>query len=206
MSTAPIPPSLRTAAFRADVARALAPRGFKALAQDMTLRRAAARGVLESVQFSSSHRNGPSSALCWIALRLTDKAIERLSPHWFAGGELGTDAFAEDISFDLAEPGRHEALLELVQRRLAFFDLLRDPAAVLDAVSRGPVPGLLEPSRVAPYLRARLDSGAVGQYAEALLAGRPELWPAFLGAVRAPPDHVNADRLDPGSAPSLIHT
>ena len=193
-------PSVRTAAFRAEVARALLPHGFKALAEDKTLRRAASRGVVESVQFSASHRNSPVTAVCWVALSVTDKAIERVTPGWRAGGELGAAAFGDEVSFDLAEPGRHEALLAHVLERTAFFELLRAPAALLEAASRGPVPGLLEPWRIAPYLHVRLGPDAVARYAEALLAGRPELWPAFMGAVAARPDGVAGTRLDDGSS------
>jgi len=195
-----MPPSVRTAAFRADVARVLAARGFKALAKDMTLRRTASKGVVESVRFSASHRNGPLSAMCWVALLVTDKAIERACPGWKAGGDLGTDAFGEQASFDLAEEGRAGALRSLVVERTAFFDLVRDPGAVLEAAVRGPIPGLLEPERLGPYLQVRLGPDAVARYAEGLLAGRPELWPAFVGTVSGLLEPAPTRRLDHGTS------
>lgn len=199
-TSGPISPSVRTAAFRDDVARALAPLGFKALAQNMTLRRSPSRGVVESVSFSASHRNGPHSAVCWIALVVTDKAIAQVCPGWQAGGGLDSIFFAEETSFDLAEAGRAEALEALVLERTAFFDLLRQPDAVLEAASRGPVPGLLEPARIGPYLQVRLGPESVARFAEAMLAGRPELWPAFLGVVQGLMPPQPADRLDHGSS------
>lgn len=196
----PISPSARTAAFREGVARSLAPLGFKALAQNLTLRRSPARGVVESVSFSASHRNGPHHAVCWISLLVTDKAIAQVCPGWQAGGTLGTDAFGDETSFDLAEEGRAEALEAHLRRQLAFFDLLRQPSALLEAASRGPVPGLLEPRRIGPYLQVRLGPEAVARVTEATLAGRPELWPAFLGVVRGTVAPRPVDRLDHGSS------
>jgi hypothetical protein len=199
-ASTPIRPGVRTAAFREGVARALAPLGFKALAQHMTLRRSPARGVVESVSFSASHHNGPHRAVCWIALVVTDKAVAQVCPGWQAGGGLGTDAFGDETSFDLAEEGRAEALLELVRKRTAFFELLQQPSAVLEAASRGPVPGLLKPRQIGPYLHLRLGPEAVARFAEELLAGRPELWPAFLGIVRGSMPPHPGDRLDHGSS------
>lgn len=199
-TSSPLSPSVRTAAFRDEVARALAARGFVALARNMTLRRSPSRGVVESVRFSASHRNGPHSAVCWIALHVTDKAIARVCPDWQAGGTLGTEAFGDETSFDLAEEGRARALEEFVVEQTAFFDLLQQPSAVLEAVSRGPLPGLLEPARIGPYLQVRLGPEAVARFAEAMLAGRPELWPAFLGVVQELMPSPSARRLDHGSS------
>jgi hypothetical protein len=176
-------PADRTASFRADVAAELLPRGFTALADNKRLKRSAGRGVVEEVSFSSSHHNGPTSAVCWVALLVNDRAIAAVSPRWQAGGGLNVKPFADDVSCDLALPGQPARLLALVLRRLSFFDLLRDPPALLAAASRGPVPGLLHPALVVPYLRVRLGPEAAQTYAEALLAGRPELWPGFLGGI-----------------------
>jgi hypothetical protein len=189
-------PAQRTAAFRADVAAALRPLGFRALAQDKRLKRPAGRGVVEEVAFGSSHRNGPNSAVCWVALIVKDSAIAAVSPRWQAGGNLDVEPFADLVSFDLVEPGQPERLLTLVLRRLSFFDLLRDAPSLLAAASRGPVPGLLHPSLVVPYLRVRLGVDAVRSFAEALLAGRPELWPGFLGGVALSPDAAKMQRDD----------
>jgi hypothetical protein len=192
-------PSVRTGAFRASVARALAPLGFRALAENKALRRRAASGVVESVEFSASHHNGPSSAVCWVALVVTDKSIERAAPGWRAGGDLGNASFGDEVSFDLAEAGTHDTLITHVLKRVAFFDLLRDASAVLDAATQGPIRGLVEAARLVPYLHVRLGADAVARYAEGLLAGRPELWPAFVGGVNNLPFAAPGASLDEGT-------
>lgn len=200
MDSDSLAPSVRTGAFRASVARALAPLGFRALAENKALRRNAGRGVVESVEFSASHNNGPSSAVCWVALVVTDKGIERVAPGWRAGGGLGTASFGDEVSCDLAEAGTHDALLAHVLMRAAFFDLLRDASAVLDAATRGPIRGFTEAARIVPYLHVRLGPDAVARYAEGLLAGRPELWPAFVGGVNVLPSALPGPSLDEGTA------
>lgn len=169
----------RTATFRAAVAALVAPRGFRALANTKQLKRRAGAGVVEVIAFQASHQNGPTAAVCWVSLAITDKAITALAPGWRCGGPLTSEAFAEAGSWNLVERGEPARMLARVRKRLGFFERMANPAAVLDAVCVGPVAGLLRPDAVAPYLAARLGPAAVARYARALLEGRPELWPGF---------------------------
>jgi hypothetical protein len=174
-------PAVVTTAFRDRLGHELAARGFVARAGGAAFIRTAAQGT-HRVELSSSHHNVPGDVSCHVALLVLDPAIEALEPGWRAGGGLTTDAFADDLDPNIADLAQADALLAHVLRRLAFFDLLDDAPALLEAASRGYVPGACSPRIVVPHLRARLGAAAAGRYAEALLRGRPELWPSCLGA------------------------
>ena len=183
-------PAEVTASFRARLAEALAPEGFVAKGGGATLVRAvrAARGQdggghgarAHRVELSSSHRNAPGYVVCRVALAYTDADVKRLDPTWRAGGQLAFGDFGDlQVPDDIAAPGGADALVACVTAHLRFFAWLDDPKRVARDVGRRYMPGFYAPRRVVPYLAARLGPEAARTYAARLLAGRPELWPAF---------------------------
>ncbi|HRG99929.1 MAG TPA: hypothetical protein PLR99_26975 [Polyangiaceae bacterium] len=186
-------PAEVTASFRARLADALAPEGFVAKGGGATLVRnvRAARGQdggkhgarAHRVELSSSHRNAPGYVVCRVDLAYTDADVKRLDPTWRAGGQLAFGAFGDlRIPEDIADPDSADALLACVTAHLRFFAWLDDPKRVARDVGRRYMPGFFAPRRVVPYLAARLGPEAARTYAARLLAGRPELWPAFRAA------------------------
>jgi hypothetical protein len=171
-------PSVVTDEFRARIARDLVPRGFAVRARGASLVRKRGKNT-HRIDFSSSHKNAEGYVVCWVGPFFEDAAVRKTEKGWRAGGLLTGPAFAEEGSTNVAVPADADALAERIVQHLAFFDLLEDPARVLVEVRRRYVPGLVAPVVVVPYLRARLGAGAVSEYASALLAARPELWPAF---------------------------
>ena len=99
---------------------------------------------------------------------------------------------------NVADAAEASALVAHVRSRLSFFSLLEDPSATLEAACRRFVPGLLHPRQVAPYLHAHGGLTAIERYARALLAGCPELWPAFASTASGAPPKGSA-QLDDGS-------
>lgn len=166
----------------------LTPLGFRPTKKGATLTRKVGT-LTQRVEVGSSHYNSPGKVEAWITLSALDKTIDE---HWRAGGGLHVQPFADEIETNVADAKNAAALIAHVRRRLSFFELLEDPAALLLEVRRRYVGGLLEPSTVVPYLRARLGREGVASYAHGLLDGRNELWPSFLGAPVDPscqPDH-----------------
>lgn len=181
-------PAQVTTEFHQRLAAELEPLGFVARRKALVRRRGP---TAHRIEFTSSHRNAPGDVTCWIALVAKDARIARIEPAWQAGGELGGPAFFDEPPRNVADPTQADELVGRVRRRLALFNLLDDAPAIQAAVSRRYVPGLVAPGGVVPYLLARLGPDAVAGYAGALLQGRPELWPGFLGAGR-PRGRTNA--------------
>jgi hypothetical protein len=171
-------PAHVTEDLRGRLARELGPLGF-AVRSKAFVRRASQR-----IEMSSSHRNAPGDVTAWIALVVTDPRIARVQAGWRAGGQLGGGEFYDDPPRNVAERSQADELVERIRRRLAFFDLVEDPDALLRSACSRYVPGMVAPRVVVPYLLVRLGASAVETYARALLRGRPELWPAFVGAAR----------------------
>jgi len=167
-------------AFRARLASALAPLGFEPRAKGAKLVRKRPRAT-HRIELSSSYRNRPGDVTCWVTLLYEDEATRAIAPQWVAGGGLGVAPFSrgDDLPSNVADPREAAALIAVVLDRLAFFDVMDDPAAVLTRVSAGYFAGLVDPVRIVPYLRTHLGAEAVRAYARALLGGRQELWPAF---------------------------
>jgi hypothetical protein len=189
-------PAAVTEDFRLRVAAALAPAGFLALARKRFVRR---RGeVTDRVELWSSHHNVPGDVCCFVSLLYEDRVIAGRAPGWRAGGELCGPEFAEQPRSNLARPAEADALLARIVAGLAFFALLDDAARVAAKVQRRYLAGMVSPALVIPCLAVRLGADAARDYAAALLAGRPELWPSFLtrqgttvtpGGPRPKPDH-----------------
>lgn len=174
-----------TADFRARLAETLGPHGFAPRAKGAKLVRKRG-GVTHAIELGSSHHNVPGDVTCFVSLAYVDASIGDFR----AGGTLSTEPFADHGSDNIAIAADADALVGRVVERLSFFDLLDDEAATLAEVCRRYVPGLIAPRLVVRYLAARLGEEAIGQYAQALLDARPELWPAFLGApIGNNPDH-----------------
>ncbi len=172
-----------TADFRASLAQTLAAHGFAPRARGAKLVRKRGR-VTHAIELGSSHRNGPGDVTCFVSLAYEDASIEDFR----AGGTLSAEPFADQGSCNIAIAA--DALTARIVARLSFFELLDDERATLAEVCRRYVPGFVAPRLVVRYLAARLGEEAVAQYARALLDGRPELWPAFLGApTGSNPDH-----------------
>lgn len=180
-------PAEVTEEFRARLASVLLPLGFEVRARRATLVRKRG-GATHRIELSSSHHNRPGDVTCWVTLRHEDRVVRAVSPGWVAGGGLGLAPFSngDPLPKNVADSRDASALIALVLERLAFFDVMDDPQAVLGRVSVGYFPGLVDPILIVPYLRAHLGAGAVGAYASALLGGRPELWPAIAGHAAAP--------------------
>lgn len=188
-------PAEVTASFRARLAEALAPEGFVPRASGATLVRAvpAVRGEhgarSHRVELSSSHRNAPGYVVCRVALVYTDADVKRLDPTWRGGGALGFGDFGGlQPPEDIADPTSADALFAHLTKSLRFFAWLDDPKRVARDVGRRYMPGFFAPRRIVPYLAARLGPAAAHDYAARLLAGRPELWPAFQAATRGAND------------------
>ncbi|MBK6464636.1 MAG: hypothetical protein IPF92_27075 [Myxococcales bacterium] len=182
-------PAEVTASFRERLAGALTPYGFVAKASGATLVRSvrALRGQhgarSHRVELSSSHRNAPGYVVCRAALTYTDADVRRLDRAWSAGGPLAYGAFGDlEIPEDIADRESADALLARITASLRFFAWLDDEKRVARDVGRRYMPGFFAPRRVVPYLAARLGPKAAQTYAARLLAGRPELWPAFHAA------------------------
>lgn len=109
-----------------------------------------------------------------VSLTVTDKTI---APDWRAGGPFDENTFC-----DVPDRADVPRFVKLITKALVFFDLAADPTKLLTEAQRRYVPGFVEPTTVAPFLRAHLGAEAVATYAAGMLHGRPELWPAFLGA------------------------
>lgn len=129
---------------------------------------------------SASDRVGLELArgTCRVSLTVTDKAI---SPSWRAGGPFDERTFRDVPDLDISVPASARRLVMLITKSLAFFDLAATPAKLLAEAQRRYVPGFVEPTTIAPFLRAYLGAEAVVTYVDAVLRGRPELWPGFLG-------------------------
>lgn len=181
--------------FRERLARDLADRGFAARRQASVFVRRTGK-LTEGVHLSSSHHNTPGDVTCWIDLSIEDKEIAARAPGWRAGGGLGSPAFKQDHDWNIADFENADRLLDHILASLSFFALAADPGEILRQVCTRYVGGFVDPSVVAPYLAVRLGGDAVVTYARSLLAGRPELWPGFVGqrdgaiaASRARPGH-----------------
>lgn len=188
-------PAEVTASFRGELGELLLPLGFQMRAKGAKWVRKVDHGV-HRVELGSSHHNHPGQVAAWISLFYEDKATRKSEPRWCAGGGLNVAAFSsgDKLPENIAEPAEARALLAVVASQLRFFDLLDDARSLLRAVSTGYVGGMLEPARILPYLRARLGAEAVRSYVAALLRGRPELLPAFVG-VRQKPSTAGKDLL-----------
>jgi len=175
-------PAEVTEAFRLRLASALVPLGFEVKAKGAKLVRKSKQAT-HRIELSSSHRNVPGDVTCWVAFFYEDKPTRAGNPQWVAGGGLGSGAFddGQTMPCNIAQPEEAAALVERVLGRLEYFDLLDSPSEVLHVVCRGYVAGLIDPLLVVPFLRAHLGTEAVRAYAGALLQGRQELWPAFVG-------------------------
>jgi hypothetical protein len=173
-------PSIVTDAFRARLARLLEPAGFAARAKGASFVRKQGKNT-HRIRLSSSHYNSPGRVSCFIDFTFEDSAVRKRVPNWSAGGKLDLSGFGEAPS-NIAVRGEASALLSLVSTTTAFFDFMENPRTVLQQVSRRYVPGVDRPAVVVPYLAVHLGGAGISEYAAALLAGRPELWPAFLGA------------------------
>jgi hypothetical protein len=166
---------------REQLTELLTPLGFVARDQGKAFARRRGRST-HTVSLSSSHRNAPGDVTCWVALFVDDPEIAAKEPQWRAGGSLDNRCFGVEPPRNIAVASEAAALVRQLCDQLAFFDLCDDPLRVLSEVRRRYLPGFVEPHIVVPYLRWRLDGSAVAAHAASLLAGRPELWPAFVGA------------------------
>lgn len=162
--------------FRERLARALVDRGFVARRQNSRFVRRHG-SVTESVELSSSHHNTRGDVAGWVGLFVEDKAL----PGWRAGGNLGSPAFKQDRDWNIADRDNADEVLDHVVTSLAFFALAADPDQLLARVCTRYVAGFVDPSVVVPLLAERRGDEAVATYARALLDGRGELWPGFLG-------------------------
>lgn len=153
--------------------------GFEPRAGGKALVRKRGKNV-HRIEIGSSHRNTEGYVVAWPSLTFEDAATRKVVKTWRAGGQIGTVAFAADVPDNVAQSEAAEVLIADIVQRLAFFDWLERPADVLEDVTRRYVPGLTEPVRVEPFLRAHLGEPAVLRYAAGLLGGRPELVPAVL--------------------------
>lgn len=175
-------PALVTEAFRAHLGERLVALGFEARAQGKSFVRKRGKNV-HRVELQSSYRNAPGYAVAWPSLVFEDAATRKLEKGWRAGGLLGGPSFgAIDAPRNVANADDAEALVSLVLERVSFFDWLETPERVRSDVSSRYVAGLVDPHLIVPYLHANLGEAAAEGYAACLLAGRPELAPAFLGA------------------------
>jgi hypothetical protein len=187
-------PAEVTADFRSQLAELLQPHGFAARAKGARFVRKRARNVHE-ISLGSSHYNAPGGVTCFVTYWFFDAACKAAYPDWRGGGSFEGPAFFEREGNNIARADEAAALLRRMVERLAFFELLERPGELLPKVCERYVPGFYEPHVIVPYLRVHLGAEAVRTYVRALLTGRPELWPAFLGAAHAPeqpgrlPDH-----------------
>lgn len=188
-------PAEVTADFRALLGELLVPKGFVARAKGARFVRNSGRNKHE-ISLGSSHYNAPGNVTCFVAYFFFDAATRASDASWRAGGTFDGPAFFDRTPNNVAHPDHAAGLVRLMVERLAFFDWLERPADALRLVCERYVPGFYEPHVIVPYLRAHLGADAVQAYALALLAARPELWPAFLGRLRDPkgsvmssPDH-----------------
>jgi hypothetical protein len=117
-----------------------------------------------------------------VALWVTDPRVARAESGWRAGGHLGGPEFCDEPPTNVADPMQATELVERIRRRLSFFDLIEDPLSLHRAACLRYVPGLITPQVLVPYLFVHLGPEAAASYGSALLRGRPELWPAFVGA------------------------
>jgi hypothetical protein len=186
-------PAEVTEAFRLRVAGALEPLGFKVGAKRARLARV--RGsIAHRVEFSASPRNAPGYAMCFASMSYHDRSIQKVAPKWVAGGSLKGPAFADPVPSNVADSMEADALFAAILARLAFFDAMDDSEGTSAEVCRRYVPGLVDPSAVVPFLTVRRSPTAATRYAQALLEGRPELWPAFASAEGpAPSSWLTAD-------------
>jgi hypothetical protein len=162
--------------FRERLARELVDRGFVARRQNSRFVRRHG-DVTESVELSSSFHNTRGHVTSWGGLFVVDKAL----PGWRAGGDFGSPAFKQDRDWNIADTKNADDVLEHIVDSLGFFALTADPDKLLARVCTRYVGGFVDPSVVVPYLAARRGDEAVATYARALLDGRGELWPGFLG-------------------------
>ncbi len=102
-----------------------------------------------------------------------------------------------DVSLQVATARGATSLIRHIVGALALFDLLDDAPRALEEVSVRHVTGIVDPDVFVPYLVARLGRGHAAGYARALLAGRPELWPAFASI----PEEGETVRPDHGDRP-----
>jgi hypothetical protein len=192
-------PAVVTESFRRRVAAATAPPGFAPRQRGTVLVRRRARGITHRITLGSSHYNTPGHVAAFVGLFWENPDVTALEPQWLAGGQLNSASFGDEIATNVASHEEADALLAHIVERLAWFDLLDDPTRLLDQVRRRYVPGMVDPSRVVPYLRARSGAEAVRAYAVSLLEGRPELWPGFLGGEPLAARETSAQGLDEGS-------
>lgn len=172
-------PALVTEGLHARLSHELAPLDFVARKKAFVRKRGK---ITHRIEMSSSHHNAPGFVAAWIALTYVDTAVARVESGWRAGGELGGAEFLAEPPVNVADPAQVEVLVARIHARLGFFAQVDDAPALLERARRGYVPGMLEPRVLVPYLVARMGNAAASSYASALLGGRPELWPAFLGA------------------------
>ncbi|HET9155805.1 MAG TPA: hypothetical protein VFN91_04000, partial [Myxococcaceae bacterium] len=115
-----------TDAFRARVARLLAPLGFEVRAKGNLVRRQGK--PRHRVRFSSSHRNVPGDVVCWVTFTFEDQLVAARRPGWTAGGELSGHRFdPEWAQSNIANSSEADALADLIVTRLSYFDLLERP-------------------------------------------------------------------------------
>jgi hypothetical protein len=185
-------PAEVTEGFRLRVAGALEPLGFKVAAKGTRLARV--RGsIAHRVEFSASPRNAPGYAMCFASMAYHDRSIQKVAPKWMAGGSLKGPAFADPVPSNVADSMEADALFATILARLAFFDAMDDSAGTSAELCRRYVPGLVDPSAVVPFLTVRRGPTAATRYAQALLEGRSELWPAFASAAGPAPSGLTAD-------------
>jgi hypothetical protein len=171
-------PSEVTQDFRLALAERLAPHGFIPQAKGANCVRRRGK-ITDRVELSSSHLNAPGDVTCFVALAVHDAEIRRRMQKWQAGGVLSGPHFAEAVPRNIADPAQAQQLLERVERGLEFFELVNDAPTLERELWRRYVPGFAEPDVIVPYLFVRLGQDAAARYADALLSGRPELWPSF---------------------------
>lgn len=192
-------PALVTESFRQRVAATTAPHGFAPRQKGAVLVRRPAQGITHRITLASSHYNTPGHVAAHVGLFWQDAVVTALDPRWLAGGQLDMGFFGDEIATNVASLEEADALLTHIVERLPWFDLLDDPRRLLAEVRRRYVPGLIEPSRVVPYLRARLGVDAVRAYAASVLDGHPELWPGFLGGALLAAKETSAQGLAHGA-------
>lgn len=189
-------PALVSAEFRARIAARVVPLGFVARAQNKALVRKQGKNV-HRISFASSHYNTPGDVAAFVHLDYVDAETRRLEAGWRAGGQVGDPTFSAPLRTNVADSEQADRLADAIAREVGFFDQFESPPAIASEVMRRYVPGLVDPEVVAPYLRAHLGEEVVISYADALLAGRPELAPAFVTAIAS--EHEDPQLRDHGT-------
>lgn len=156
---------------RSSLADRLTPLGFEPRAQLKSFVRKRGGGV-HRVVLGAGRAIRPS-------LVYEDAPTRKLEKGWTAGGPLGAADFGPEEGLEEGIASSAAAYVDYLVKRVRFFDLFDVPEALLGEVSRRYVPGFLAPRVVIPFLRARVGASGVSAYAAALLAGRPELAPAY---------------------------